>query len=287
MKSFLAGLWLLGSLAFGQAAISPPTTIDPTYHYGYGANVGWMDWRGDVANGAVIGDYVCSGFTYAANSGWINLGSGMPTNGIRYQNLSAFDFGVNHDGMGRLRGLAWSANAGWISFEDTGAPSVDLMSGLLSGYAYGANVGWITLSSATALLQTDSIFAGMDLDGNGLPDAWEILHFGHTGVDPGDDPDLDGVPNKLEYLADTDPNDGNDSLRINEYTRDATMYTILGWNARPTRYYYVQRNTVRDSLSFPWSDWLTYAEPGWNRTGFFDTDTNAFYRVRAYRPLTP
>jgi hypothetical protein len=40
-------------------------------------------------NGAVIGDYVCSGYIYAANVGWINLGSGSPTNGIRYQNFSA------------------------------------------------------------------------------------------------------------------------------------------------------------------------------------------------------
>src|SRR6058998_3906935 len=91
-------------LCFGAVALRAPaaTTIDSVNHFAYGANVGWMDWRGDVANGAVIGEFVCSGFIYAANVGWINLGSGTPANGIRYQNNSAADFGVNHDGAGNL-----------------------------------------------------------------------------------------------------------------------------------------------------------------------------------------
>jgi len=48
--------------------------------------------------------------------------------------------------------------------------------------------------------------AAADSDGNGLPDAWEILHFGHIGVDPNADPDHDGATNLMEYLAGTDPN---------------------------------------------------------------------------------
>ena len=98
------------------------TTIDPVNKYAYGANLGWMDWTGDTANGAVIGDYVCSGYLYAANVGWINLGSGSPTNGIRYQNLTAGDFGVNHDGVGNLRGYAYGANIGWISSRTPARP---------------------------------------------------------------------------------------------------------------------------------------------------------------------
>ena len=48
--------------------------------------------------------------------------------------------------------------------------------------------------------------AATDSDGSGLPDAWEILHFGHLGVDPDADPDHDGATNLMEYLAGTDPN---------------------------------------------------------------------------------
>jgi hypothetical protein len=64
------------------------TSITPANHFAYGANLGWMDWRGDVNNCAVIGEYVCSGCLYAANVGWIHLGDGTPANRIQYQNNS-------------------------------------------------------------------------------------------------------------------------------------------------------------------------------------------------------
>src|SRR5258706_541857 len=97
---------ILSLRASGQAA----TTIDPVNRFSYGANVGWMNWRGDAASGAVIGEFVCSGYIYAANLGWIHLGSGSPANGIRYRNNSASDFGVNHNGAGSLSGFAYGAN---------------------------------------------------------------------------------------------------------------------------------------------------------------------------------
>src|SRR5262245_617248 len=129
MKAFLISLVLLGTSVFAIAA----STIDPTNKYAYGANIGWIDWRGDGTTGAIIGEYVCSGYIYSANAGWIYLGSGSPINGIQYQNLAANDFGVNTDGFGNLRGYAYGANIGWINFEGTGAPKVDLITGGLSG----------------------------------------------------------------------------------------------------------------------------------------------------------
>jgi len=117
------------------------TTINITNKLAFGANLGWLDWRGDTNNGAVIGEYICSGYIYAANAGWINLGNGSPANGIRYQNNSASDFGLNVDSQGNLRGYAWGANIGWINFESWGAPKFDLWSGRFSGHAYSANCG--------------------------------------------------------------------------------------------------------------------------------------------------
>ena len=59
------------------------------------------------------------------------VGSGTPTNGHAYANNSAADWGVNHDGAGRLTGYAWGANIGWVAFEQThGQPQVDLRTGL-------------------------------------------------------------------------------------------------------------------------------------------------------------
>jgi hypothetical protein len=45
----------------------------------------------------------------------------------------------------------------------------------------------------------------LDPDGSGLPTAWEIQYFGHTGVDPNADPDGDGFSNLQEFLAGTNP----------------------------------------------------------------------------------
>jgi len=210
MKTKLVLLALVSAFSLRPSALlHAATTIDAANKYAYGANLGWMDWTGDTANGVVIGEYVCAGNIYSANVGWIALGSGSPTNGIYYQNLSANDFGVNQDGLGNLRGYAYGANIGWINFENTGAPKVDLVTGNLSGYVWSANCGWISLSNAVAYVQTDTISPGA-LDSNGLPIAWEMQNFGHTGVDPNADPDHDGMSNLQEYLAGTNPNDAND-----------------------------------------------------------------------------
>ena len=45
-----------------------------------------------------------------------------------------------------------------------------------------------------------------DVNTNGLPDGWEIQHFGALGVDPSADADRDGTTNLMEYLAGTNPN---------------------------------------------------------------------------------
>jgi hypothetical protein len=205
---------LISSVSFSLSTSFAATTIDPVNKYAYGANLGWMNWTGDTANGAVIGAYVCSGYIYSANAGWINLGSGSPTNGIYYQNVSANDFGVNQDGVGNLRGYAYGANIGWINFENTGAPKVNMITGQMSGYVWSANCGWISLSNAVAYVQTDTISPGA-LDSNGLPIVWELTYFGHhTGVNPNADPTGKGMTIAQDYLAGTDPNNVNCVLRI-------------------------------------------------------------------------
>src|ERR1700722_17199916 len=129
MNKRIGLILFLMSVALAAASLSTiaGTTIDGTNRFAYGANLGWMDWTGDTANGAVIGEYVCSGYIYSADVGWINLGSGAPANQIQYQNNSASDFGVNQDGTGNLSGYAYGANIGWVTFEQTyGQPKVNL-----------------------------------------------------------------------------------------------------------------------------------------------------------------
>ena len=283
MKLFPTLLLLLTALAGVHAA----TTMDATNRYAYGANLGWVDWVADTNNGAVIGEYVCSGYIYSANVGWINLGSGNPANQIQYKNGSAADFGVNQDGLGNLTGYAYGANVGWITFEQTcGQPKVDLFTGKMSGYVWSANCGWISLSNSVAYVQTDTIQKGA-LDQSGLPVAWELIYFGHTGVASNADPDGDGMSNLQEYLAGTDPNNAASVLKITYFNRDpATAYNTMNWSGVSTRFYAIQTNSTLASGA--WADRVAFTTPWIISASWVDnTSTNNFYRIRAYRPLTP
>lgn len=286
LKAILAAVSALAAVSSMSGAYAA-TTVDAANRYAYGANIGWVDGRGDTNNGAVIGEYVCAGYIYSANVGWINLGNGAPTNGIYYQNLSTNDFGVNQDGAGNLGGLAYGANIGWINFETNGAPKVNLLTGQFSGSVYGANVGWISLTNATAYVQTDTMVKGA-LAPDGLPIAWLLQNFGTTNVPATADPDHDGVSNANEYLAGTDPNNAADALRITFYRRNflAANYNELMWNAKPSRYYVVQYNAALNT-NLAWVDFGSFSTAGVGATSFFDTVDQRFYRIKASRPLIP
>jgi len=273
------------------ASAQAATTIDPAHPYAYGANVGWVNFRGDVANGAVLGYAYCTGYVWSANCGWICLGNG-PTNGGQYTHDSALDHGVNHDGQGRLSGYAYGANVGWINFEQAqGLPKIDLLTGSLSGYAYGANIGWISLSNAQAYVQTDTLAPGPDSDGDGIPDPWEYRMAGNTNAlwGGGHDADGDGVPDVQEAGADTDPLDDTSFLTITALQRLSTT-NRLTWTIEPTRFYRLE-HTVALTNGEPWPDsglGQMIPDPGATMMrGVSDpASTTRFYRVKAIVPLS-
>ncbi len=283
-------------LSFGLVAAAwtagAATTVDPANFAAWGANIGWLNGRGDVANGAVIGEYVCSGFIWGANVGWINLGDGTPVNGIQYQNTAANDCGVNHDGFGNLRGLAWGADIGWVNFHALGSPKVDLQTGGLSGYLWGANVGWISLSNAFAQVQTDSLRPGVDADGDGIADAWELLNFGNlAAASDSTDADGDGASDAEEYLADTDPLDPASRLRITAFvTSPGGSPATVTWSSRESRYYRIMKSD--DVFPTLWTDiglGLVAPDAGASTTRHFVDDpvSHQFYRIEARKPLSP
>ncbi len=287
-------VWAVGCMLISSfvPVVSPAdTTIHSVNRHAYGANIGWMDARGDVVNGAVIGQHYCTGYVWSANCGWISLGNG-PTNGWQYSNASAGDWGVNHDGAGNLRGMAYGANIGWVSFESNGNPRVNLLTGNLSGYAYGANVGWISLSNNQAFAQTDYLDVGPDTDGDGIPDAWEYKQAGDLGTlgPHPDDEDNDGVPDVYEYLADSDPTDLNDHLRISAFDRVAPTNTVT-WTVAPTRLYQLEQSGGATNNAVWVDSGFGVMEPGSGPTltrNLVDPGaTNRFYRTRAIVPLSP
>ena len=301
MKTILTSLALLFTGLCSHAA----TNIDGTNASAYGANIGWVNMRGDVTNGAVVSEFICSGFIYSANCGWINIGGGAPANGIRYLNNSAADFGVNTQDYSsngticeaKLRGFAYGANIGWINFEATGDPRVNLSTGKFRGYAYGANIGWINLGELDANVNvvTTSIAPGTDTDGDGIPDAWERLKVGNlTTMNATSDTDGDGVPDKDEYAADTDPLDRSDKLQITaivpprQLVAAGPFVTDLTWTSKPTRKYTIE---ISPDLIVAFTSALTNIAPGSGTTtlkSFNDVSAlKRFYRVRAKLPLAP
>lgn len=281
------------------------TTIDPASgnSHAYAANAGWINARGDIANGAAVGEFTCSGHFYSANCGWINLGSGAPANGVRYQNNSATDFGVNTeqytaDGASfeaKLRGYAYGANIGWVQFEPVGDPRVNLATGQLLGHAYSANIGWIALSGAGVTVLTTSLAAGVDSDGDTIPDNWERSRAGNLALlTASGDRDGDGVPDAGEYLADTNPLDPADRLQVVAFISPRQIVVAgpflsdFTWTSKTTRKYSIE---TTGALSPPFATALSNIIPDGGVTTFRrfpdPSAVRKFYRIRAQHPLAP
>lgn len=74
---------------------------------------------------------------------------------------------------------------------------------------------------------TVRIIDAQDSDFDGLPDDWEILHFGDLSSNgPGDDPDFDGNDNSIELADGTDPDDGSSASYRLSYGVAAGIGTV-------------------------------------------------------------
>jgi hypothetical protein len=268
------------------------TTINDTNKYGFGANIGWINWRdaNSGSGGAVVGEFVCSGWLWSANVGWINLGDSTPANNIQYSNTDGTDFGVNHDGTGLLRGLAYGGNIGWISFEATGNPRFDPATGMMSGYAWSANCGWFNLGDGSFYLKTDIVAPGVDSDSDGIADAWEFQRTGSlTLLNATGNRDDDGASDVAEYAADTDPISARDYLRITSFSRATNgSQFMVTWTSESTRRYRLEEC---DALT-GWTTTLSDIMPDMGATttrsaSLAPLDSRHFFRIQVFRPLSP
>ena len=105
---------------------------------------------------------------------------------------------------------------------------------------------------------------GTDADGDGLPDAWEkwVLELAGRPSDaaavaafrPNDDADGDGMTNRAEYLAGTDPFLATDLLEIVAIARDATPRAAVTFTTALERKY---RLLMSETLENP--SWMPVA----------------------------
>jgi hypothetical protein len=86
----------------------------------------------------------------------------------------------------------------------TATPSAGSLFTGWSGACSGTGPCTVTVDASKTV--TAAFYAmGVDSDGNGLDDAWEMLYFGQLGNNPSADPDNDGLTNLQEYQLGTDP----------------------------------------------------------------------------------
>ena len=120
--------------------------------------------------------------------------------------------------------------------------------------------GAFTVPQPGGALKLDLSIA-QDVDGDGLPDAWEELMVAWSGgmfssiqdINPNDDPDGDGMSNYKEYLAGTFPFLATDLFEITRSERNSVSGRIaLTFSTVSTHKYHV---LISGSLS----------EPEWNQ----------------------
>ncbi len=147
-------------------------------------------------------------------------------------------------------------------------------------------MGWINLKG----LRTLVIDSGNDTDVDGIPDAWEFQHVGFSRIaltilSATNDWDADGVSDLNEYIADTDPMDSNDFLRIISLQMvDATNW--VSWPVKPSRVYELQYACAlssNDVWSLVGSPFIPATEGQFTLEVEGATNNIRFYRARATR----
>jgi subtilisin-like proprotein convertase family protein len=119
-----------------------------------------------------------------------------------------------------------------------------------------------------------------DEDADGLPDPWELAHFGSLATASADDPDRDGASNLREHLLDTDPLVAAPALSL-DITAWDTRYWRLSWPTTPYAQYRLEAAASPEGpyalilvieSDFTEAEWLVPAETGVPR----------FFRVGAF-----
>ena len=89
------------------------------------------------------------------------------------------------------------------------------------------------------MASTQSGFATIDRDGDGVSDVWQQIH---PALNPSDDSDLDGFSNALEAVAGTDPSNRESHPKISSISVDSTGGKVtVSWSTVAGKCYDVEK----------------------------------------------
>jgi len=96
----------------------------------------------------------------------------------------------------------------------------------------------------------------IDLNHNGISDAWENYYFGavSTNRTQRTDTDGDGMPDYAEFIAGTDPTNSASNLKFLSATLQTNRVVKFQWSSIPGRIYQVQGSTNLQVWA-PLTDW--------------------------------
>ena len=156
-------------------------------------------------------------------------------------------------------------------------------SGMTSGQHYiEIHFNGDGLNLQAARLVNVTVTGVTDADGDGLPDTWETQNgfnpSDSTGVNGANgDPDGDAFRNIEEYLAGTNPRDGNSLLRISQLSDGGRRVT---WQSVPGRNYQVYSAPEITFAFEPLGGTVTAFQNSTSYTNNAPLTGREFYRVR-------
>ena len=125
-----------------------------------------------------------------------------------------------------------------------------------------------------------------DTDGDEMTDAYEAT-YGLAVNDASDadtDKDLDGMSNRHELRAGTDPGDNTSTLQLTELHEPATPETVLRWTSARDRLYSIDHTPSMASTFTPMVSNLPATPPHNVYTTATDTADSRFFRIGVQAP---
>ena len=119
-----------------------------------------------------------------------------------------------------------------------------------------------------------------DGDNDGMPDSWEQTHFNTTDGDGTGDFDNDGQTDLAEYLAGTNPADGQSVFEVLQITSVNTGQRQLLWRAQPGKSYRLEyKSDIASALWTSLGQVITATAPSASAIDTTATSEKRFYRV--------